>query len=364
MAATPLVYPYDTAQTALTDAIIFANDAGSPSGLSGNILNATTNPAILPALVERYRYLQQRLISSGVDTFTKEAVIFALGPSATSNPQIKMLLTYNGYWNGLLWQGPYVSAPTWSSAVTYNFGNTVVLSGVYYVLTGAQTSLNQSPASNIGIWNIFSPGAITVAAWAVGTTYTQGQQVSYGNTYYTAQPNATTNVGRTPDVSPLFWAPFAVPGAALPADLIKPLELWEVQTGTGTGGWVPMKQVPDALNPNLIQPRFREWTFSNDKLVLPGASFTNNLRMKYVAAAPDITTLNTFIYPRGVATALALLLLDQLSGARGGPMAQIFKERAEEAISQIINQTVRKQAYSQFVRRPFRGPGMGRRSGL
>jgi hypothetical protein len=361
MASSPLVWPYDTAQTALTDAIIFANDAGSPAGLSGNILNPDTNPAVLPALQERYRYLQQRLISSGVDTFTKEAVVYDLLATTSSNPQIKMRLTYNGYWNGQYWTGPYVTAPTWSSSVTYTAGMTVVYSGVYYVLVAA-SSLDQEPDQNLGIWAVFTPGTLTVAAWSSGTTYTQGQQVSYGNSYYTAQPNSTANTNKVPDQSPLFWARFAVPGAALPADLIKPLECWEVQYGTITGGWIPMQQVPDALNPSLIQPRFRQWGFANDELILPGASYNNNLRIKYIAAAPDITTLDTYIYPRGVSTALALLLLDQLSGARGGPMAQIFKERAEEAISQIINQTVRKQAYAQFVRRPYRGNGLGHRA--
>lgn len=361
MSGSPLVWPYDTAQTALTDAIIFANDAGSPAGIDGNILNAETNPAILPALKERYRYLQQRLISSGVDTFTKEAVIYGLLPTASSNPQIKMILTYNGYWNGQYWTGPYVSAPAWSNAVTYTAGMTVVYNSVYYVLNAA-SSLDQEPDLNIGIWAVFTPGTLDVGAWSDETTYTQGQQVSYNGTYYTAQPNATANLNMIPDQSPLFWTPFAVPGAALPADLIKPLECWEVQTGTITGGWIPMKQAPDNLNPQIIQPRFRQWIFANDRLVLPGASYTNNLRMKYIAAAPDITSLDTYIYPRGIATALSLLLLDQLAGARGGPMAQIFKERAEEAISQIINQTVRKQAYTQFVRAPYRGRGLGHRA--
>lgn len=359
MGGTPLAWPYDTAQTALTDAIIFANDAGSPAGLSGNILNPSTNPAVLPALQERYRYIQQRLISSGVDTFTKEAVVYNLPASASSNPQIKMRLTYNGYWNGQVWVGPYVTAPTWSSTVTYTGGQSVVYSGTYYVLNVA-SSLNQEPDDNLGIWGVFDPQNIGAAAWSALTTYTQGQQVVYNNSYYTAQPNAVANLNMVPDQSPLFWARFAVPGPALPSDMIKPLELWEVQFGTITGGWVPMKQVPDALNPSIIQPRFRQWGFSNDELVLPGASYNNNLRIKYIAAAPDIESLATYIYPRGISTALALLLLDQLSGARGGPMAAIFKERAEEAISQIINQTVRKQAYAQFVRRPYRSGGAGR----
>ena len=361
MSAAPLVYPYDTAQTALNDAIVFSNDAGSPAGLTGNILNPTTNPAVLPALQERYRYLQHRLISSGVDTFTKEAVIFNLPASASSNPQTRMLLTYNGFFNGQFWVGPFVSAPTWSNAVTYTQNQTVEFSGNFYALN-ALTSLNQEPDLNLGIWIQFNPGNLTVAAWSNATTYTQGQNVSYGNTYYVAQPNSGANLNKLPDQSPLYWAPFAVPGIALPTDLVKPLELWEVQFGTITGGWVPMKQAPDALNPSIIQPRFRQWAFSDEKIVLPGASQNNNIRIKYVAMAPDITTLNTYIYPRGVSTALAFLVLDMLAGARGGPMAQIFKARAEEAINQIINQTVRKQAYSQFVRRPYRGRGLGHRA--
>lgn len=306
--------PYDTANDALTDAIIFANDAGSPNGISGNLLNPGTNPAVLPALKERYRYLQQRLISSGVDTFTKEAVVYNLTQTQSSNPRVRMFLTYNGYWDGAVWAGPNISAPGWSS----------------------------------------------------GTTYTQGMTVSYGSSYYVAQPNAGTNLDKEPDSNPTFWAVFSVIGPALPADLLKPLELWEVQSGTQTGGWVPMKQVPDAINVSLIQPRFQQWGFASDRIILPGASFTNDLRIKYLAVAPDITTLETVIYPRACSTALALLLLDQLSMSRGGPMAALFKSRAEEAISQIINQTVRKQAYAQFVRAPYRGREnfRGRRSGV
>jgi hypothetical protein len=361
MSATPLVTPYDTAQTALTQAIIFSNDAGSPAGIEGNVLNPNTNPAVMPALLERYRYIQARLISEGVDFYTKEAVVYGLPPTASSNPQIKMQLTYNGYWNGQVWSGPYVTAPTWSSSTTYTTGQTVVYNNVYYVLN-ASSSLNQEPDLNLGVWTIFTPNATSATAWSDTTTYTQGQQVAYENSYYVAQPNSSTNLNQQPDASPLFWAAFSVPGPALPADLIKPLECWEVQTGTITGGWAPMKQAPDAINPSIIQPRFQQWIFSHDRIVLPGASYTNNLRIRYLAQAPDITSLDTIIYPRGVSTALAFLVLDMLAGARGGPMAQIFKQRGEEAINQLINQTSRKMAYSQFVRRPFRGNGLGHRA--
>ena len=358
------ISPYDTAQTALTDAIIFSNDAGGPNGLSGNILNPATNPAVLPAFQERYRYLQQRLISCGVDTFTKEAVIFALPPTASSNPRVRMLLTYNGYWNGQEWIGPNITAPAYAGGTTYAAGQTVVSVGIYYISL-VNSNTGNTPATSPTFWQAFTNVNLSAPTWSAVTTYTQGQTVEYGGNYWVAQPNAGTNLAIEPDTSSLYWAPFSAIGPCLPTDLIKPLELWECQTGSN--GWVPMKQQPDCITANLIQPRFQQWVFSNEKLVLPGASFTNDIRMKYVAVAPDIVTFDSIIYPRQCSTALALLVLDQLSGARGGPMSTTFKARAEEAISQIVNQTVRKQAYSSIVRRPYKsrlGGIWGGRSGV
>ena len=140
--------PYDTAQTALSDAIIFSNDGGGPAGMTGNILNPATNPQVLPAFQERYRYLQQRLISSGVDTFTKEGVVFGLSPSATSSPRVRMYLTFQGYFNGQVWVGPDISAPPWSSIVVYTQGMTATYNNSYYVAQpNSGTNLNQNPSS-------------------------------------------------------------------------------------------------------------------------------------------------------------------------------------------------------------------------
>ena len=344
------ISPYDTAQTALTDAIIFANDAGGPNGLAGNVLNITTNPAVLPALQERYRYLQQRLISSGVDTFTQEAVVFALPPTASSNPRVRMILSYNGYWNGQEQIGPQLTYPTWSNAVAYTAGQTVTYSGAYYVALQASTGQTPSAPSSI-YWQQFSNTPLSAPAWSDATTYTQGMTVTFNGSFWVSQPNGTANLDIEPGTNPFFWVPYTAIGPCLPTNLIKPLELWEAQTGTRA--WVPMRQCPDAIQANIIQPRFGQWVFATDRLVLPGASYTNDLRIKYIAVAPDIADVNTVIYPRGVSTALALLLLDQLAGARGGPMAVTFKARAEEAISQLINQVSRKQAYSTFIRRAF-----------
>lgn len=307
-----LTSPYDQAQVALNDAIIFANDGNGPNGMAGNVLNPATNPQVLPAFQERWRYLQQRLISAGVDTFTKDVVIFGLPPTASASPRNNNILSYNGFYDGHVWHGPNVTAPLWSS----------------------------------------------------GVTYTQQMTVSYNNIFYVAVPNNVTNLNKEPDTHPAFWQPFVTTGPTLPIDLVKPLELWE--SIPGGNAWCEMTQVPDAVIVNTISSRYGIWGFSHDKLILPGVSQSNDLKMKYLAMAPDIVTFESPLMVRGCATALALLALDQLSGSRGGSMAETFKSRAEEAINQIINQTVRKQAYSQFTRRPFRsrgGSSRGRRSG-
>jgi hypothetical protein len=305
------IQPFSTAQDVLTAAIVFANDQGGPAGISGNILNPSTNPGVMPALFERYRYLCQRLVSAGVDTYVRDAVVYGLCKSATNDPKARMFLSVNGYFDGQVWRGPDISAPAWSDSVTY----------------------------------------------------TQGMTVQYSGSYYVAQPNSADNINQEPDSSPTFWAQFSVIGPALPADLIKPLEIWEAQSGSNEP-WRLMTQAPDSVTVTVIQPRFGQWSFANERLILPPASFDNNLRMKYICQPPDITSLKTIIYPRNCVTALALLVLDQLAGGRGGPMADVFKARAEEAIGQLINPTVRKQAYASFVRQPFRGgrgAGRGRR---
>src|SRR5271154_4013841 len=97
------VLPYETAQDAFDIMVIATADGTGPNGMEGNILNQTTNPTVLPALQKMWLYLQQRLVSSGVDTFTKDAVISNLPAFAGNNPRDLMILTYGGFWDGKVW---------------------------------------------------------------------------------------------------------------------------------------------------------------------------------------------------------------------------------------------------------------------
>jgi hypothetical protein len=95
--------PYDTAQIILNTAISLAGDGGGPQGMLGNILNPNRNPQVMPTLFERWRYFQQRLRSAGSDTFSKDAIIYAIPASTGGNPSILMALGFFGLWDGSEW---------------------------------------------------------------------------------------------------------------------------------------------------------------------------------------------------------------------------------------------------------------------
>ncbi len=303
--------PYQTAQDALNIAITASNDGGGPNGMQGNVLNITSNPQVLPTFQNMWLYLQQRLISCGCDEFTQTQPVFNLAASANPNPRVNMILTFNGYFNGVTWSGPNVTAPLWSS----------------------------------------------------GTTYTQGMTVTFGNAYYVALPNAGTNLNQEPDTATTFWAPFNNIGPCLPVNLVKPLYIKESQAGNNY--WVPMIQAPNDLQRWQKTQRFGTWIFENDRLTLPACSQANDLDIQYLGMKPPIASWDSPLMVRNAARALAFLSLSDLAGGRGGEMADRYKNQAEEAINQILNGTVRKMAYSSFVRQPFRSPrNGGRRSAL
>ena len=143
------------------------------------------------------------------------------------------------------------------------------------------------------------------------------------------------------------------PPLTLPEDMIKPLELWERQTGNNV--WVPMRQAADSISTRPQMPRFNIWDFQNDVLILPGATQTNDLKFKYICFAPDLTTLASPVLVIRCQTALSYLVAEKAAEMRGGlEMAAAYHEKAEAAISEIVNRTARKEQYVNYHRLPFR----------
>ena len=149
----------------------------------------------------------------------------------------------------------------------------------------------------------------------------------------------------------------------LPSDMIKPLELWERESGTDL--WVPMKQAADSISTRPQTMRFSIWDFEADTLYLPPATTTNDIKMKNIVYAPDITTMQSQILIIRSQEAMACLIAAEAAASRGSlEMGAYFSEKAEEAIQAIIARTARKESYAAYNRLPFRRrSGRGGRGG-
>ena len=136
----------------------------------------------------------------------------------------------------------------------------------------------------------------------------------------------------------------------LPPDMIKPLELWECISGQEH--WVPMKQAADSIASRPTTSRFRIWDFQNDKLILPGASEMNDLKIKYLCVSGSYECefhVTSCVHRRF----LRASSLPKSPDAGRPRVAQVF-DGAEKAKARI-NRTARKESYGSFNRHPFRG---------
>ncbi len=156
---------------------------------------------------------------------------------------------------------------------------------------------------------------------------------------------------------------FASP--TLPSDFIEPLEIWErgsVTSGTNTSPWTRMTQAADSIATRAITAAFRIWDYESDILYLPGASQSNDIKMKYLVATPRLISTTQQVPILDCEVALGALIAELLSMSRGGPEATAqFHARAEAEVMLIVSNTARKEVYASFNRLPFRGTRASRR---
>ena len=295
--------PYPTVENCLSAARVLANDMAN--SVLGNAL-ADNQPYVLPLADLAHKTLRKMLTARGVNTYSKYGYALGLVPSATTDPTVQMELTYTGYFDGVMWHGPTVSAPQWNS----------------------------------------------------GTTYTQGQLVTYSGLYYLAQPNSGANLNMQPNLFPAFWTQVSAIGPTLPSDMTEPLEVWEratVTNGVNTGKWTPVKQASDSISTRSIVGAFRIFDWQSDTLYLPPASRENDLKFKYLRATPRLTDFNQQVPLNDCEVAMGALICELYSGGRGGQEAAVFSARAEKEVGLLAMPTDRKDQYASYNRKPFRG---------
>lgn len=148
---------------------------------------------------------------------------------------------------------------------------------------------------------------------------------------------------------------------ALPPDLLEPLEIWERQTAT-QNTWNPLRPASDSINTSQQTATFGEWLWEQDILYLPGATLSNDLKLKYLRKLPTLALPNQPVLIKDCAEALAALFVSVAASSRGGTaVAADYELRGRNAVKLMISQSARRENYGTFRRGAFRNHGRGRR---
>jgi|SRR5271166_251177 len=146
----------------------------------------------------------------------------------------------------------------------------------------------------------------------------------------------------------------------LPSDMMEPLKLWERQSYT-TNYFSPMFQVNDGL-PSISQtPALRYWDWENDNLIMPGATQTNDLQLKYACYLADLIDGTSPVQILRGAVACAHFLAGEFAASRGSPLADAMFAKANEKVEQMTNRTVKRSNRGNHRRQPYsrRGGNVG-----
>ncbi len=168
-----------------------------------------------------------------------QGVVGATGPMGATGPQGPAVANYTGNYSSATNYGFHdavsYGGSTYVSLVTGNVGNTPDVSGAEWAVLAAQGPAGptgaigaRGPAGSAGVAGVAGamgpqgPPVSFVGGWLIGSTYGVGDAVSYGGSSYIA---LVGNVGRQPDVSPVYWAVLAASGAVGPTGATGPTGL-------------------------------------------------------------------------------------------------------------------------------------------
>src|SRR5271166_6197219 len=154
------------------------------------------------------------------------------------------------------------------------------------------------------------------------------------------------------DYNGFFNGSVYAPNPVIPSDLVIPLRLWERQSYT-TNYYAPMFPVNDGL-PNVAQtPCLRYWDWQSDKLVMPGATQTNDLQIRYFTYLPELTDGTSPVLILRSAQALAYFTAYQFGNSRGSALAPNLYEKAMGQVDKMINRTTKRSNRGNHRRIPF-----------
>jgi hypothetical protein len=147
-------------------------------------------------------------------------------------------------------------------------------------------------------------------------------------------------------------ANFAQP--QIPTDLQEPTDLWERQTGS-TEHWRPMHQAVDGLGSQAQTTRLRTWEWRTDAIWMPGATQSEDIRLRYIAEIIQFANPNDVVLIRSCQSAIASYLAFVFDDSRGSALADKYKAQGDDFSLQICRRNTRAGQRETITRRPYGG---------
>lgn len=172
----------------------------------------------------------------------------------------------------------------------------------------------------------------------------------------TADPGVQVNISDTGYFDGVLNAAFP----QVPPDLYVPIRLWERQSGT-QDNWCPMTEYPNGL-PSVQQgDRLGIWEWREDALNMPGATQTNDIRLRYTGVQGPFVTVNDILYFRGATGPIAYKMLSSYLASKNPDASKLAAAEAEQRLSQIATRSSRMKQRQYNSRRSYGSLGNGGR---
>jgi hypothetical protein len=146
----------------------------------------------------------------------------------------------------------------------------------------------------------------------------------------------------------------------LPTDLLDPLFIWERQTGS-TEEWVEMNQKLDGLRATVHGLRIRFWEWRQDAIQMPGASQSNDLRLRYTGTHARLATVNDTLYFRGATGPVAYKSVATWLMTKNPEGSKLAMAEALSRLSQIATRNSRMKQRDTITRQSYGQPVNTRR---
>lgn len=137
------------------------------------------------------------------------------------------------------------------------------------------------------------------------------------------------------------------PNYFLPNDLILPLEVWAVQTGTGNP-FKHIQQVTGPLASKIQTVGLSEWEWRQDAIWMVGSTVTQDIRIRYVSTyvdlvAPSINWDTTYVPIMDCQEAVADKVAVRYAARLGGPALATAQLAAKESLLKIRQEFTRSR---------------------